>query len=129
MIYNRSNIARTLNAVVRNIAKITEMWKVCVVVIKGQRGRFVSKALIRAAFVEFRKQSARQVVITRVSATTFRAVGRAETYTVTATATAIECDCQDYKNQVEQLGRGVCKHGYSALNILGFDSLAAYLSR
>lgn len=128
MIYNRSNIARTLNAVVRSIAKIQEFWKVCLVVVTGQRATFVSKKLVRAAFVNFRKEGARKVVIARTAADTFRAVGRDDVYTVTATATAIECECQDYKNQLEQFGKGVCKHGYRALGILGYDSLTSYLA-
>jgi hypothetical protein len=130
MIYNRTNTARALNTIYGAITKITELWKVCCVVVKGQPARFVSKSLIKAAFVAFRKAGAKQVVITRLGQTnTFRAVGRTETYTVTATDTAITCDCQDYKNQVEQLKRGCCKHGYAALSILGHDSLAAYLAR
>jgi hypothetical protein len=130
MIYsNRTNAARTLATVYRAIKSITEMWKVCAIVVAGQRCRFVSKKSLAAAFVAFRKESARQVVITRTSTDTFRAVGRDTVYTVTATDTAITCDCQDYKNQIDSLKRGVCKHGYAALNILGFDSLAAYLAR
>jgi hypothetical protein len=129
MIFNKANTARALDTIYGAITKITELWKVCCVVVKGQRARFVSKTLIKAAFVAFRKAGAKQVVITRLGLSNeFRAVGRDTCYTVTATPTAIECTCQDYANQVENLGRGVCKHGYAALGILGFDSLASYLA-
>ena len=116
MIYSRSNTARALDTIYGAIVKITELWKVCCVVIKGQRATFVSKSLLKAAFVAFRKAGSRHVVIVRASATTFRAVGRDTCYTVALTATGVTCECQDYKNQVEQFKHGgVCKHGYAAL--------------
>jgi hypothetical protein len=129
MIYNKANTARALNTIYGAITKITELWKVCCVVIKGQRPRFVSKALIKTAFVAFRKAGSKSVIITRTSADTFRAVGKNTVYTVTATNDGVTCDCEDYKNQIDSLKRGVCKHGYRALSILGHDSLAAYLAR
>jgi predicted nucleic acid-binding Zn finger protein len=37
------------------------------------------------------------------------------------------CECQDYQNQIDLLGRGCCKHGYAVLAQLGMASLSDYL--
>ena len=41
----------------------------------------------------------------------------------------IVCQCRDYRDQIQFMGRGVCKHGYAVLSYLGFNSMAEYVDR
>ena len=48
-------------------------------------------------------------------------------YSLVPESDRITCTCMDYQHQVEQLGRGCCKHGYSLLAKFGYESLKDYV--
>lgn len=85
----------------------------------------------KQAFVSRRKARARALTVTPWLMTpghwTVRNETKGTTYDVVEYPTAIYCTCADYGNQLEAFGQGCCKHGYSVLNQLGFNSLSEYL--
>ena len=130
MIYTKANVARTLGAIYSRVKKVVEFWKVCLVVVKGQRATFVSKKKLREMFVAFRKEGAKHVTIHQIAPCEFQAMSSQidDVYDITVNNKGVRCSCKDWEHQYENFGKGVCKHGYAALNLLGFGSLAEYLA-
>lgn len=127
MLFTKSNAARIVETAIKNIRWIKEFWKVCLVYVSGFRPKFISKKAFRKMFVDFRKESAQNVTLTRTANGQYFAVGKDATYELKLTEAGVECQCQDYLNQVESFRTGVCKHGYKLLGTLGYDSLSQYL--
>lgn len=101
--------------------------------IAGQRPRFVSLKAFKQHFVDHRKAQAQALTATQwVDQKTYFTV-RNETkgsaYHLEAKRDRIDCQCEDYKNQMQFIGRGCCKHGYAVLNLLGFKRLSEYIQQ
>lgn len=124
--------ARRLLSVVQGVSiQIREFFKVVWVWVKGKRPTFVSKQAFKQHFVDRRRAAARALTATQwvdqPRYFTVRNESKSSTYQLEAFRDRIECQCDDYKNQIQFIGRGCCKHGYAVLNRLGFSSLAHYI--
>lgn len=132
LVYTVSAAARILGIVYGQSRITVQEWAtVAWVWVKGQRPRFMSKAQFKAEFVAFRRKAAQALKVTRhlLDAHKFgvRNEAKGSLYEVEVTPTAIACQCQDYQQQLEAFGRGVCKHGFAVMNYLGYPTLAEYL--
>jgi hypothetical protein len=110
--------------------QLREFFNVVWVWVKGQRPTFISKADMKAHFVEYRKAQAEDLDVTdwlrdppRFTVTNPETGSR---HLVTCLPDRVVCDCEDYHWQMEFFGQGCCKHGYAALAYLGYDSLREY---
>ena len=137
LFFSQSAVARVSGIESRFIERF-EVWESVVMVVfeKGLalRPRFLSKKSFYADFVESRKNLARQIKITKqlFSETkyTARNIKNDHTYEVEVdNDNRIVCQCRDYRDQIQFMGRGVCKHGYAVLSYLGFNSMAEYVDR
>lgn len=115
------------------VVRVEKWWKVCLVVFRGCRPRFMSRQAFLRHFVEWRKAQARALQVTRHIGFTNIFSVRNETknsvYQVQTFAGGLNCQCEDFQNQAQFLGKACCKHGYAVLNFLGFDSLNAFIER
>jgi hypothetical protein len=114
------------------VVRVEKWWKVVLVVFKGCRPRFMSRAAFLKHFVEWRKAQARALRVTqRLDASnqfTVRNETKNSVYVVQAMPSGLVCECEDYSNQIQFWGKGCCKHGYAVLAHLGFGSLQNYLA-
>ena len=132
LFFNLASVARIAEAPIDSIDRF-EVWESLVAVVFkkgwGLRPKFLSKKAFYSSFVEDRKARSRLIEVTpnpfanRVY--TARNTTSNHSYTVIV-SDAIECQCADYRSQVEFIGRGVCKHGYAVLRSLGFSSLSDF---
>jgi len=131
ILYSVSAVKRLLGLGDRTLVKIQEFAKVVWVWVQGKRPTFISKKAFKQHFVDRRRAEAKGLGVTRngysSNAYTVKNEAKGSTYQIVLGATAIACECEDYKNQTEFFGRGVCKHGYAVLAYLGFSSLKDYL--
>ena len=119
-------LASSVKVVLKEFACVVWVW------VKGQRPTFISKALFKQHFAEWRKAQSKGLKVTerldRPNAYTVRNEYKDSTYIVETLANGVCCPCEDFKNQLEFLGRGCCKHGYAVLAHLGFGSLREYIT-
>ena len=133
LVYSRAAAARILGVPVEQIRRV-EVWPFVVLVIPhrgfGLRPRFVSKRVFKENFVEFRRQSAKDLLVIAQRGSEFTVLNPANSnqYTVTVGTSSIKCTCEDYHNQLRFLGRGCCKHCYRVLFHLGFQTLKDYVN-
>jgi len=133
LLYSRAAAARILGVPVEQIRRV-EVWPRVVLVIPhrgfGLRPRFVSKQTFRTHFVEFRRQSAKDLLVIAQRGSEFTVLnpGNDHQYQVVVGTTSVKCECEDYKNQINFLGKACCKHAYRVLFHLGFKSLAEYVN-
>ena len=130
LFFNLASVARIASTPIDSIDRF-EVWESLIAVVFkkgwGLRPKFLSKKAFYSSFVEDRKARSRLIEVTlnpfanRVY--TARNTTSNHSYTVIV-SDAIECQCADYRSQVEFIGRGVCKHGYAVLDHLGFNSLS-----
>jgi len=133
LVYSRAAAARIWGIPVEQIRRV-EVWPFVVLVIPhrgfGLRPRFVSKQTFRTHFVEFRRQSARDLLVITQRGSEFTVLNPANSnqYQVVVGTSGIKCGCEDYHNQLRFLGRGCCKHCYRVLFHLGFQTLKDYVN-
>lgn len=130
-IYSISSVARMLGIPVKMVKRV-EKWANCVfVIVKGRRPRFWKKSSFTNHFVEWRKKSSEDLITTRLDLYSFQVKNPKNNniHYLTAKSTTIECNCEDYSNQIKHIGKGCCKHGYACLNVLGFDRLSDYIKQ
>lgn len=131
LLYSKSAIARILGVAVSKIKGFQKWWRVCWVWVEGQRPRFFSLSVFKQHFVDHRKAQARSIYVAQVRDGYYRAVNplKGTAYDCYSHQEGIDCGCEDYSNQIRFFKKGCCKHGYSVLNFLGFDSLAEYVEK
>lgn len=133
LVYSRAAAARIWGIPVEQIRRV-EVWPFVVLVIPhrgfGLRPRFVSKQTFRTHFVEFRRQSARDLLVIAQHGSEFTVLNPANSnqYRVVVGTASVKCECEDYHNQLRFLGRGCCKHCYRVLFHLGFQTLKDYVN-
>jgi hypothetical protein len=131
-VYSKAAAARILNVSVYAIARLEKWAWVCFVQVKGQRPIFMSFKVFKAHFADWRKQQSSSLCVSRVEVNHYRVVNpkKGTAYNVFVEADGLDCECEDYKNQVAILkGRVCCKHSYAVLTWLGCDRLSDYLDR
>lgn len=131
LVYSASAVRRLLGLSTIVPVEIREFAQVIWVWVKGHRPTFISKAAFKAHFIERRKAQARALLVTRhlydQNFFSVRNEAKNSVYTVAAQPKTLVCQCEDYKNQVQFLGQGCCKHGYAVLSHLGFSNLRDYI--
>lgn len=94
--------------------------------------RFVSKKLFKKHFADRRREEAKKInIFDGEGKGHYYAQGsKNDLYEIYVHKSGIACNCEDFRNQATFFKReGICKHGYAALNLLGFSSLSEYLER
>ncbi|NEQ53024.1 MAG: hypothetical protein F6K11_23270 [Leptolyngbya sp. SIO3F4] len=132
LIFSKIAASRLLSVDINLIADFRIFFRVCWVWIRGSRPRFISKRLFTKHFSEHRQQQGRQLTAKAWPEVpdwyTVENTHKGTSYPVVLNPSGPDCDCEDYRNQIAILGKGVCKHGYAVLSKLGFGSLSAYLA-
>jgi hypothetical protein len=132
ILYSVSAVKRLLGLGDRSLVKIQEFAKVVWVWVQGKRPTFISKKAFKQHFVDRRKAQAKGLTVTRngfnSSAYSVRNEAKNTSYKVVLGNSKIACECEDYRNQTEFFGLGVCKHGYAVLAQLGYSSLKDYIN-
>lgn len=128
-IYNFASVARMLGISISMVKRV-EKWANCVfVIVAGRRPRFWKKASFTNHFVEWRRKQSEELKAVRVDRNKFQVFNhqKGSTYLVELQQEGINCNCEDFKNQINIFKKGCCKHGYTALNELGFSNLSEYI--
>ena len=132
-VFSKAAAARILGVPVHHITKI-EWWRsVCWVVVKGKSPTFISYQAFKQHFVDRRKEASKLLQISQewgVSGGFYRVVNpkKGTAYTVCCWQGSIDCECEDYKNQVMFLNKACCKHCYGVIQqVFHLDSLADYV--
>ena len=129
-VYSKSAAARILEVEPRTIIKF-EIWAyVCVIQIKGQKSTFISKKAFRQHFVDGRIERSRFLCTAQVNQEHFRVVNprKNTAYSVYLFEDGLDCECEDYKNQIVIFnGKACCKHNYAVLTWLGYNRLSDYV--
>lgn len=127
LLFNVSATSR-ITGVPRSEIKSTEVWDKVVFVRFRTGSRFISKKVYFAHFVAFRQEGSKEIQVrNRVDHWVAWNPTKDSSYCVTPYSDRIECSCDDYKNQIDVLGKGCCKHTYAVLGQLGHASLADYV--
>jgi hypothetical protein len=115
------------------VVRVERWWKVCLVVFRGCRPRFMSRQAFLKHFVEWRKAQARALQVTRrfgfPHCFSVRNESKGSVYEVQTYIGGLNCNCEDFQNQIQFFGNACCKHGYAVLGYLGFETLSAYIEQ
>ena len=134
--YSVSAAARILGVSASAIAGFQVWTKVVWVWVKGCRPQFLSMATFKQHFVERRRAESDGLQVFKsvmVGGYIVRNETKDSQYICTPYSDRIECNCEDFKNQVAfnplGLNRRVacCKHVYATLTHLGYTSLREYI--
>jgi hypothetical protein len=131
MLFSASAVRRLLGVASGLKVRIQEWFKVVWVCVEGKRPTLISKKTFLTHFVEWRKAQSRTMTVTaniaRSDLFTVRNETKSSVYKVQCYTGGLMCDCEDFKNQSQILGKACCKHGYAVLAKLGFGSLSDYI--
>lgn len=132
ILYSAAAVRRILGLQQSVPVQLREFFKVVWVWVKGERPTFISKATLKAHFVEYRRAAAHtlEVIDWLRSPARYTVTNPANgsQHLVEETSDGLECDCEDYHWQLHFFGKGCCKHGYAVLQYLGFESLQEYMA-
>ena len=112
--------------------RVVKFWRCMWVWIEGQRPRFVSLAVFKQHFAQWRMKQALQLEAQQLERGLYavRNPAKGSQYLVGVAASGPVCECEDFSNQEKFFaGKGVCKHGYAVLRSLGYGSLSSFLSK
>ena len=130
-LYSKSAAARILEVKPYQIERF-EIWAyVCFVHVKGQRPTFIGKKAFRQHFVDWRIERSRSLCTAQVNQEHFRVVNpkKNTAYSVYLFEDGLDCECEDYKNQIMIFnGKACCKHNYAVLAWLGYNRLQDYVA-
>lgn len=131
MLYTKAAALRILKIATK--VESVKVLKNCVqVTYKTAHGRcstFLSKTVFKQNFVSDRKAAATALICSEVMQGCWK-VGNPQNgnvYDVWLSVRSVDCGCEDYRQQIDTIGKGICKHGYRVLTELGIDSLAEYI--
>ena len=129
-VYSKAAAARILKVDYNRIEQF-EIWAyVCLVKVKGQKPIFISKKVFRQHFVDIRIERSRFLCTAQVNQEHFRVVNprKNTAYSVYLFEDGLDCECEDYKNQIVIFnGKACCKHNYAVLTWLGYNRLSDYV--
>ena len=132
ILYSAAAVRRLLGLRSSAQVELKEFAKVIWVWVKGKRPTFISKAVFKQHFAEWRKVQSKGLKVTErldcPNTYTVRNLHKDSTYILETRADGVFCTCDDFNNQLEYFGRGCCKHGYAVLRHLGFGSLRDYIT-
>lgn len=120
---------KTASKITSRIVKKLEVWvRVIYVTFENGQTRFISKKAFWELFHQSRKQRAKNLYIYHYGKTLFQVEGfQKPYYFVELDKNGVICECADYRNQKSANINAICKHGWRALNYVGFDSLPDYI--
>lgn len=132
IMFSKAAAAMVMCVSASQVVRVQKFAFVAWVWVRGQRPRFVSLSAFKQAFVLRRMKAARTLKAEQWADVptwfTVRNEEKASSYPVELCSAGPVCKCEDYLNQQKFFGCGVCKHGYSVLQTLGYGSLAGYLA-
>lgn len=132
IVFSKAAAAKVMGCAVSQVVQVRKFAFVAWVWVRGQRPRFVSFFLFKAAFVQRRMRAGAELKAERWADVprwfTVRNEEKGSSYPVEMRVAGPSCECEDYRNQQQFFGKGVCKHGYAVLRALGYGSLAGYLA-
>ena len=133
LIYSKAAAARMLN-LDYTLIKDIEIWdKVVLIKVQDQRAKFISKKNFRQHFVDWRKARSYGLETTpdiyNEELFTVLNPHKNTSYQVSLQVKGLICNCEDWANQKELLGKACCKHCYSVLNYLNYSSLKEYIEK
>jgi hypothetical protein len=130
-VYSKAAAARLLGVNVYAIARF-EKWKnVYFVQVRGKRPTFIPYSAFKENFVASRIERSKFLYVAPVNDGYFRVVNpkKNTAYSVWLISDGLDCECEDYKNQIAIFkGKGCCKHGYAVLTWLGHGRLSEYIA-
>ena len=134
MFFTKSATARILGVAVTAVREVRVWAKVVWVNVKGVGCRFISKKTYLAEFARYRREGAASLEVAPAFGSeradleaAWVIKGGAEPHRVELSNSQFSCDCWDYQNQAEVMGKGCCKHIYAALGTLGYSSLSEFV--
>ena len=131
ILYSTSSVRRILGIAQSVRVHIQQFAFVIWVHVEGQRPTFISKFVFRVHFAQWRKAQGLGLTATqwldKATRFTVRNETKGSAYVINASPTRLDCTCEDYRNQIQFIGRGCCKHGYAVLHKLGINSLSSYI--
>ncbi|HHP7231696.1 MAG TPA: hypothetical protein ACFCUY_12660 [Xenococcaceae cyanobacterium] len=133
LIYSKAAAARILDIDKTEIKELENWHKVILVKIRNQKSQFISKRDFRQHFAEWRKSRSHGLKATphlydKQLFTVFNPYKHTR-YQVLVAPQELVCECEDWANQKEILGKACCKHCYSVLNYLNYSSLKEYIEQ
>ena len=133
LIYSIAAAARILNIEKEGI-KALEIWqKVVLVKIHNRKAKFISRQAFCQHFADWRRENSQNLKATphehNPELFSVSNLNKNVRYQVSLLPQELICNCQDWSNQKEHLGKACCKHCYSVLNYLNYDSLKEYIER
>ncbi len=130
-VFSKAAAARILGVAKKAVARFEVWYKVIFVIVEGRRPTFISKSKFKQHFVDWRKDRSQRLQVSRFKDNHFRVINirKGSIYNVFVYQDGLDCQCEDFRNQVNILGRACCKHAYSVLNSLGFSSLNEYIEQ
>ena len=133
LIYSIAAAARILKIQKEKI-KSLEIWqKIVLVKIHNQKARFISRQEFCQHFADWRKSNSQNLKATPYEHNpelfSVSNPDKNVRYQVSLRPDELICNCQDWSNQKEHLGKACCKHCYSVLNYLNYESLKEYIER
>ncbi|MEO0644810.1 MAG: hypothetical protein AAFZ17_01440 [Cyanobacteria bacterium J06650_10] len=132
IMFSKAAAATVLGCAASQVVQVRRFAFVAWVWVRGRRPQFVKLSLFKAAFVLRRMSAGNQLSVERWADVpqwfTVRNEKKKSSYPVEITKAGPVCRCEDYKNQRQFFGKGVCKHGYAVLQKLGYGSLGSYLA-
>ena len=133
ILYSASAVRRIFNVAANVTVRIQRFAFVIWVHIAGQRPRFVSFADFKRHFVDRRKSDATKLRAEKEpifqNLYTVSNPAKGSSYQVALLDKKVDCNCEDFKNQIQFFGKACCKHAYAVLSQLGFSSLCDYIKR
>lgn len=129
-VYSKSAAARILEVKLSEVIKFETWAYVCLVQLKGQKQTFISKKVFKQHFVDVRIERSRSLCTAQVNQEHFRVINpkKSTAYSVYLFEDGLDCECEDYKNQVMIFnGKACCKHNYAVLTWLGYNRLKDYV--
>ncbi|MGV2831983.1 hypothetical protein [Myxosarcina sp. GI1(2024)] len=132
-VYSKAAAARILK-LDRSLIKEIEIWhKVVLVKIYDQKAKFISKKEFRQHFADWRRARSRALEATphiySQELFTVHNPYKDTRYQVSVHPQELVCNCDDWINQKEILGKACCKHCYSVLSYLNYSSLKEYIEK
>ena len=130
-VYSKAAAARILKVDYNRIEQFETWAYVCLVKVKEQKPVFISKKVFRQHFVDVRIERSRFLCTAQVNQEHFRVVNpqKSTAYSVYLFEDGLDCECEDYKNQIAIFnGRACCKHNYAVLAWLGYNNLSDYIA-
>lgn len=125
-IYSITNAIKITGKLIKKL----EVWaRVIWVTFENGQTRFISKTAFWELFHKPRKERAQALHISHYGQNLFQVEGSNQnSYFVELDKDKVICECMDYKQQeLADIKNPICKHGWRALNYIGFDSLSSYI--